>query len=856
MLLKLYDQNKQPIGFIRKITDLKIETDLEDADKQLSFTYLAKTHDIKNEYYIRTPTDEYVVKSIGGGKGEQQITAVLNVEELDGQPVTTLYIQNQPLEAAAELVLEGTGWTVKIEEEELAAKVRTINISKSDVYQVCKKLATAYFCEVYFDSLNKVVHYATQIGEDKGAYFISGLNLTSLDISRDSTDFYTQIYPVGKDGIDIKELNNGSNLLSNFQYSSKKRTYYWEDANYTDPAILMEDARRKLDDLSKPTEAYSVGIIDLAKQSEKYEILAYGIGDTVTLIDGNTGTRTKQRIKKLTEYPDNPEKNTCEIANTVLTFEEMQKKIQEASQIVEDLTENTGKVVGDKIYISVGGIDGEPDKWVTVSSLLTTEEGLESTVGKYYASIGEVTEIDQRLVQTETKATQTAEKFNWIVQSGSSSTDFTLTDRTAELIASYINLYGKVSFSGLDGTTQGKIQKAEDLANASMEDITNWCYNGNRTYIDGGKVYAGTVKAAQIDVNDLFAQNITATGTIQGATLIGGTIQGTVLSAATGNFTGTVTATDGKIGPWNVNSDAIWKGSASFGAAGAGNIYLGNSGFSLGNKLRYGTDGNLVVEGTVNATAGEISGNIFVGGSVYTREYADGYTVVTTINEGKVRVWRKEGNQTSIPSAGDGWVLLSAFGGFTETDDGRIECRTNGGLGFYVDGGQANTTTLRVFNDAQFQGPVRAPDGYSYTTTNNNPCVYVNSGGRLGRYASSSKRYKREIDRKASSVDCRKVLEIPVATYFYNPGYCYDDPEGKVLQIGFIAEDIDEIFPMACTYDDIGQPEAWNVNKLLPPILEVVKENDRRIEELESWKMEIIAEIAAMKAAQKGAQLC
>ena len=95
-----------------------------------------------------------------------------------------------------------------------------------------------------------------------------------------------------------------------------------------------------------------------------------------------------------------------------------------------------------------------------------------------------------------------------------------------------------------------------------------------------------------------------------------------------------------------------------------------------------------------------------------------------------------------------------------------------------------------------------------------------------------------------------------MATYFYNPGYCYDDPEGKVLQIGFIAEDIDEIFPMACTYDDIGQPEAWNVNKLLPPILEVVKENDRRIEELESWKMEIIAEIAAMKAAQKGAQLC
>lgn len=48
----------------------------------------------------------------------------------------------------------------------------------------------------------------------------------------------------------------------------------------------------------------------------------------------------------------------------------------------------------------------------------------------------------------KTLATQTADKFNWLVESGTSSTDFTLTDRMAELTAQIINLNGNVKVSG------------------------------------------------------------------------------------------------------------------------------------------------------------------------------------------------------------------------------------------------------------------------------------------------------------------------------------------------------------------------------------------------------------------------
>ena len=102
---------------------------------------------------------------------------------------------------------------------------------------------------------------------------------------------------------------------------------------------------------------------------------------------------------------------------------------------------------------------------------------------------------------------------------------------------------------GINNTTWGNWNDAYSLASSADMGIANWCYNNDRTYINGGRLYAGTVTATQlaadsvtadkigaaavtsekiaalsvtaakIDVTDLFAQNITATGTISGLTL-------------------------------------------------------------------------------------------------------------------------------------------------------------------------------------------------------------------------------------------------------------------------------------------------------------------------------------------------
>jgi phage minor structural protein len=156
-------------------------------------------------------------------------------------------------------------------------------------------------CEVAFDNLNKVVTFRDKLGSDKGVYFMRGLNLRQASMTRDSYDFITRLIPYGADELTVASVNGGSMYIDNHQYSDKVIAMIWEDTNYDDASALLEDATKKLDDLSKPRRSYSADVIDLAKQSESYSAFEYKLGDTIHLIDNLTGVDDKQRIVKLTE---------------------------------------------------------------------------------------------------------------------------------------------------------------------------------------------------------------------------------------------------------------------------------------------------------------------------------------------------------------------------------------------------------------------------------------------------------------------------------------------------------------------------------------------------------------------------
>ena len=63
----------------------------------------------------------------------------------------------------------------------------------------------------------------------------------------------------------------------------------------------------------------------------------------------------------------------------------------------------------------------------------------------------------------------------------------------------------------------------DDTAAIATNSIANWCYNNNLTYINGGKIYTGTVTATQIAANAIVAGKIAANA-VTASTIVAGAV--------------------------------------------------------------------------------------------------------------------------------------------------------------------------------------------------------------------------------------------------------------------------------------------------------------------------------------------
>ena len=381
MLLELYDRNHKKLANLTGIKSPHIQRTLEYGDETLDFSYPTSgpwLAQLLAECYIRTDRQEYIVKAVekSSASAWRKVSCALNIEELEGAPFEGFETAEQTVQAAAEFALEGTGWTVEADAD--ITKKRTIR--KEDdttAWEVVKQIVTTYRLELEIDAVNKRLKFHTRRGRDRGAYFIERLNLRSLGVKTSSYGFYTRLIPIGKDGLHL--WRDGQNYIENHQYSDKVITSIWRDERYTVTAALMEDAQARLDEASTPARAYTAELVDLAAQSDKYNALAYDLGDAVLLVSEKTDEREKQRIVKLDEYPDDPLANKAELSNVKQTFAQLQKTEAEmaTADAVAIATKRTKKVLKDD-YLT------KKETEVKISALA---ESIELEVSKTYMTV-------------------------------------------------------------------------------------------------------------------------------------------------------------------------------------------------------------------------------------------------------------------------------------------------------------------------------------------------------------------------------------------------------------------------------------------------------------------------------------
>lgn len=385
--MQIFNDKKQRVGILKGFKDRKIVKTLNSGDRELSFKYPSdgeKVDQLKEEYYIRTKDDEYVIRKKKTGAQFNEYTAQLNVEELEGAVFPYGFeSKEQTIRACLEFAFEGTGWKVGVCQ---ITKKRTINKDEeTNAWDVLQDCLSTYRVECKIRSLEKTIDIYEQIGADRGRYFIEGLNLKKLTVTSDTYDFYTRLIPLGKDGIGIEWL--GKPYLENYQYSSKVKTYVWSDERYTNTTSLIEDGIAKLEEMSKPYVAYKADVIDLARQSKKYSsVFDFDIGDIVWMISKSTKTKEKQRIVKLTEYPESPQSNTVELSNATKTFAEVQQEAtdQAKSEAIKIANSSAKKVLEDGYYTKT-----EVETHITAS-----KEEIELGVSKTYET---KTIVDQKI---------------------------------------------------------------------------------------------------------------------------------------------------------------------------------------------------------------------------------------------------------------------------------------------------------------------------------------------------------------------------------------------------------------------------------------------------------------------------
>ena len=134
--------------------------------------------------------------------------------------------------------------------------------------------------------------------------------------------------------------------------------------------------------------------------------------------------------------------------------------------------------------------------------------------------------------------------------------------------------------------------------------------------------------------------------------------------------------------------------------------------------------------------------------------------------------------------------------------------------------------------------PLQSPSVYAWTS-GGSANVGVNSLGTLYRI-SSSRRYKHDIQ-DLTLEEAKKLLDLKPRTFKYNDDFLTPDDErvGKDVP-GFISEEVSDLLPIAVDHDNEGNAEMWNVNVLVPCMLKLIQDQEKRIVTLE-------AEVKALK---------
>lgn len=162
--------------------------------------------------------------------------------------------------------------------------------------------------------------------------------------------------------------------------------------------------------------------------------------------------------------------------------------------------------------------------------------------------------------------------------------------------------------------------------------------------------------------------------------------------------------------------------------------------------------------------------------------------------------------------------------------------------------GLSTSDNLLIGNNA-FAGVYLYAVRKNTTTAAANMLIAASPEHKLYLSTASSRRYKKDIvSLQSQELQAQKLYDLPVRQFKYKESYLSSEDKRFNMDVpGFIAEEVYEYYPIAAELKENNEPEDWNVRYIVPPMLALVQEQHKDIEQLKEEIQELKSEIQELK---------
>lgn len=231
---------------------------------------------------------------------------------------------------------------------------------------------------------------------------------------------------------------------------------------------------------------------------------------------------------------------STQIASLVIRADQIQATVS------SNYTDLSGKITSNESKITQTASEIRSEVNTKFTNYSTTTQ-MNSAISQTATAIrSEVSTAVNGVNQSISTVEQTANKISWLVKSGTSASNFELTDRVTTLITSALNIDAYVTFTNLSQVNTSTVINGGNIKTGTLD-----CSKITVTNLSANSITSGTLDCSKITVSKLSASSIT-TGTLDCSKV-------TVDNLSAGSIT-TGTLDCSKISVSNLSADSITTG--------------------------------------------------------------------------------------------------------------------------------------------------------------------------------------------------------------------------------------------------------------------------------------------------------